>query len=138
MTEYARWRRHVIVRTLCVFSVIVAIYVICVKRPHQFLRTVGLLRETGPAAYLQFNVGRKNYVQWLICRYVMGITSYCLLMPREYHHQYNITRASGTSDVIWLVTLSWHQHSYSVLFPNYSGSQFRWYPGKWCTKRTQE
>ena len=31
---------------ICVFSVIVVIYVICAKRPHQFLRTVGILRET--------------------------------------------------------------------------------------------
>ena len=44
--------RHAIVRTPCMRSVIVVIYVICVKRPHQFLRTVGILRETGPA-YLQ-------------------------------------------------------------------------------------
>ena len=51
-TEYSCWQRHAIIRTFCVFSVIVVIYVICVKHPHQFLRTVGILRETGPAAYL--------------------------------------------------------------------------------------
>ena len=45
--------RHAIVRTVCVVVVVVMIYVICVKRPHQSFVTVGMFRGPGPAAYLQ-------------------------------------------------------------------------------------
>ena len=71
------------------FCVIVVIYVICVKRPHQFLRTVGMFRETGPATIVNGSyevMSPYNKFSLVASECSIGLASYNKEPPRESLH----------------------------------------------------